>query len=164
MNAYAFTLLIHSYLRWIVLALAVVVVLRCVAGWLQAREWLRLDDRLHVAFVASVDAQMLIGIVLYAFLSPISGAMFHDTSAAMHDPVARFFGVEHLVGMVAAVALVHVGRARSRKAATPKLRYRNAWLFTLIALIVMLASIPWPGLTYARPFLRGVSASAAPSP
>jgi hypothetical protein len=164
MNAYAFTLLIHSYLRWIVLALAVVVVLRCIAGWLQAREWMRLDERLHVAFVSSVDAQMLVGIVLYAFLSPISGAMIHDTSSAMHDPVARFFGLEHLVGMIVVVALVHIGRARSRKAATPKLRHRSAWIFTLIALVVMLLSIPWPGLSYARPLLRGVAASSTASP
>jgi mono/diheme cytochrome c family protein len=163
MSAYSVTLFAHSYLRWIVLGLAAVVLVRAFIGWRRARAWAQLDERLHSAFVGSVDTQLLVGLLLYVALSPISKAFFADPGRGMKDTILRFYGMEHAAMMIAAVAVVHIGRARSKKAATPELRQRRVWTTTLAALVLMLAAVPWPSLRHGRPLLRGATASA-PAP
>ena len=96
----------------------------------------------------------VIGLVLYVFLSPITRLGVRNLAAAMQIPAARFFTVEHAVGMLVAIALVHVGRVRIRKAAEPARKHRAAMLFFGIALVIMIISIPWPGLPVSRPLLR----------
>ena len=65
----------------------------------------------------------------------------------------RFWAVEHIFGMLIALALAHVCRARIRKA-DPYRRHRVAAIFFGLALVAMFASIPWPGTPNARPLLR----------
>ena len=155
MSAYGLILFIHSYLRWIALGLAVVVIGRAFAGWRRSREWQRTDEKLHIALVASVDVQFLLGLILYIFLSPITQAFFMGPGPAMKDPVLRFFGVEHITTMLVAIALVHISRTRSKKASTAQLRQRRVWTMTLAALVLMLLSVPWPFLDIGRPLVRG---------
>ena len=105
MNAYAITLWLHSYLRWVVLALAALVFARTAHGVLRGRPWERSDERVHVAFVAAVDTQFTLGLLLYVFLSPFVRAFYADAGAGMKVAVLRFFGIEHVFSMVIAVAL-----------------------------------------------------------
>jgi hypothetical protein len=98
--------------------------------------------------------QLLVGLVLYALLSPFARAFFAAPALAMKDPVLRFFGVEHTVTMLIAVVVLHVGRSRSKRAPTPRLRHRRAWTLTLAALLLMLIAVPWPFLDVGRPLLR----------
>jgi hypothetical protein len=63
----------------------------------------------------------------------------------MKDKFYRFFWVEHPVGMVVATALITAARAIVKKQIKDPLKYKKAfWLF-LLALIIILAVIPWPG-------------------
>jgi hypothetical protein len=65
----------------------------------------------------------------------------------------RFWAVEHVLGMVIGLVLVHVGRVRIRRVDSLR-RHRTAAIFFGLALLVMLASIPWPGTPTGRPLLR----------
>ena len=62
----------------------------------------------------------------------------------MKNPVARFFAVEHITMMLIAIVLIHIGRARSKKALTDLAKHKAAFWFYLIALLLILAGIPWP--------------------
>jgi len=55
--------------------------------------------------------------------------------------------------MLVAITLAHVGRARIRKADIAR-RHRLAAIFYGLALVSILASIPWPGTPNGRPLLR----------
>jgi hypothetical protein len=72
----------------------------------------------------------------------------------MHVRGLRFFGLEHATMMLAAVAFVHVGRARSKQVTDERLRFRRVFAWTLAALIFVLSSIPWPYFPVARPLFR----------
>jgi len=154
MKTYLVVLTVHSYLRWAVLALVLIVLARSLRGWARSREWTRVDDRFHTALVGTVDLQLLLGLALYIFLSPMTSAFFADFRNAMKEPALRFFGLEHIAAMVVAIAILHIGRDRSKKAKAPRLRHRRVWVSTLIALLLVAASIPWPFLRYGRPLLR----------
>jgi hypothetical protein len=52
--------------------------------------------------------------------------------------------VEHLAGMLIAIILIHIGKAQGRKAISDRAKHRRTMIFYLLALLIILASIPWP--------------------
>src|SRR5262245_43636413 len=151
---YSSALWLHSIVRWAVLITGCVVWFRAIGGKTAKRPWTAKDDLWVMLFTTSLDLQMLIGLVLYIFLSQITRMGIQNLSAAMRIADARFFTVERLVGMILAIALAHIGRAKVRKASDDARKHRVAVIYFGIALILIVASIPWPGMSVARPLLR----------
>jgi hypothetical protein len=151
---YASVLWLHSWLRWAVLLTGLVAWLRAIGGKTARRPWTPQDELWGLLLTISVDLQFLVGLVLYLFLSPITRLGLRNFAAAMQINVARFFTVEHVIGMIAGIALVHVARVKIRKAADPDRKHRLAMVLFGIALVVMIISIPWPGMPVARPLFR----------
>jgi hypothetical protein len=150
---YAVVLLIHSYLRWAVILAGLLAFGRAVSGSSGRKPWTPADDRAGFWFVMAVDLQMLLGLLLYGFLSPSTRQAFGSFGAAMKDPTQRFWAVEHIAGMLIGLALVHVGRGRTRKTDSLR-RHKVAAIFFGLALAAILASVPGPGMPAGRPLLR----------
>jgi hypothetical protein len=146
---YTVVLMLHSVLRWLVLIAAVAVIARAFLSWFGRRPWVKLDDRLGLIYTALMDTQLLVGLILYIFLSPLTRAALADLGAAMKEPTLMFFAIEHIFTMVVAVVLAHVGRALSRRAAEGGKHQRAALWYTL-SLLAILVGIPWPFLAYGR--------------
>jgi hypothetical protein len=153
---YDFVLLAHSWLRWLVLLAALVAVARAIGGVSTRRPWTPVDDRAGLWLTAALDLQLLLGLILYVVLSPVTKSAFVDMAAAMREAPIRFFAVEHPVGMIVAIALAHVGRVRVRKAADSESKHKRALMFFLLSLVVLLLSIPWPIGPGARSLFRGL--------
>jgi cytochrome c oxidase assembly factor CtaG len=151
---YSSALWLHSLLRWAVLATGLVAWFRAIGGKTANRSWTPQDDLWGLLLTISVDLQFLVGLVLYVFLSPITRMGVRNFAAAMQIPAARFFTVEHVVGMIVGIALVHVGRVKIRKAVDPRRKHNLAMIFFGIALVAIIISIPWPGFPVSRPLLR----------
>ena len=151
---YSTALWLHSWLRWAVLLTGLVAWLRAIGGKTARRPWTPQDELWGLLLTISVDLQFLVGVVLYAFLSPIVRQGLRNFSVAMQIGVVRFFTIEHVIGMIAGIALVHIGRVKIRKAADADRKHRLAMVFYGIALVLMIISIPWPGLPVARPLFR----------
>jgi hypothetical protein len=137
---------IHTTLRWLILLIMVITLVKYIVGWLGAQPWKKIDNILGIVFTSLMDLQLLTGFILYFFLSPITKMAFSDFGAAMKDDNLRFFAVEHLSMMLIAVVLVHIGRAKSKKAKTDIDKFRTATYFFLIALVIIVATIPWSRL------------------
>lgn len=151
---YELLVILHSWLRWVVLLAGVAAFARSLGGASAGRGWTAGDESLSKLFGVVLNVQFAIGLVLYVWLSPLTASAFADFGAAMARSDLRFWAVEHVTGMVVALALVHIGRARVRKAAEDR-RHRTAAIFLGLALLVMLISIPWPGTPAQRPLFRG---------
>jgi hypothetical protein len=151
---YSSALWLHSLLRWAVLLAGVVVWFRAIAGYTAKRPWTPKDDLWGLLLTISADLQLLVGLVLYVFLSPITRIGVRNFAAAMQIPAARFFTVEHVLGMIIAIALIHVGRVKIRKTTDAARKHRLAMIFFGIAMVLLIISIPWPGMPVARPLLR----------
>ena len=134
---------LHDTLRWLVLLSLVITLVKYVSGWLGNQPWKKTDNILGVVFTTLMDLQLLTGLVLYFFLSPVTKLAMSDFGAAMKDPGIRFYAVEHFSMMLIAVVLVHIGRAKSKKAKTDLAKFKTATIFFLIALVVIFAAIPW---------------------
>lgn len=142
-------LVFHNILRWVVLIGGLLAVGRAIWGWQGKKAWTPLDSQFGLIFTIGMDVQLLLGLLLYFVLSPITTTAFADFGGAMADSNVRFFVVEHIFGMVLAVVLVHVGRSRAKKAADALSKHKTAAIFFTLALLVVLAAIPW-----SRPLFR----------
>jgi hypothetical protein len=154
MVAYAPLLLIHSWLRWAVVLLVVLVSARAVRGWLGRRDFGRQDERLHVALIAAVDAQLMVGLALYFWASPLVRAFLVDSRHALGDSTLRFFGMEHPTMMLLGVLLLHAGRRTSKRATSGPSRHRRIALWNGASMLALGAGIPWPFLPAGRPIVR----------
>jgi len=153
---YTALLFVHSWLRWLVVFSGVAALGGASGGLAAGRPWLPSDNVRSLLFTISLDVQVLIGLALYVFLSPVTQSGFADMGATMRDPVLRFYTVEHIFGMIVALALAHIGRRRAQAAADPMARHRRTLVFVGLAMAVVLLSIPWPGMPGGRELFRAL--------
>lgn len=144
---YSVLLSTHNVVRWLVLAVGLYALVRVWRGWMTRAVWTDRDAKLLKLYPGVASLQFVLGIVLY-IMSPLVRQGFGDFGAAMRDPLLRRFVVEHPILMIAFVGLTHVGATRARKATSDSGRFQTASIFWGIAILVMLAGIPWN-----RPFL-----------
>lgn len=133
----------HNLFRWLVLIALVLAVLFALVGWFGKREWSKKDNLTGLLLTIFMDIQFLVGLILYAFVSPIMKVAFNDFGAAMKNADIRFYAVEHILMMVIALVLVHIGRSKSKKAIANWKKHRIAAVYYGIALVIVLAGIPW---------------------
>ena len=149
---YEIVLNIHSWLRWLVIGTALWTILR--SAMATGRPWTPADTRSLRIFTIVLDVQMLLGLLLYFALSPFTRDAMADMGGAMRNAGLRFWAVEHVFGMVIAIALAHVGVVKVRKAGTDARRHRLALIFVGLALLAIFLAIPWPGTPAGRPLFR----------
>jgi L-asparagine transporter-like permease len=139
----------HSVGRWIVLLLLIFAILNSlIAG---SRPFIRSDNRLGLLLTIFADLMLLVGIALWYF-GPRGYQVISNAGGmgnVMRDNVSRFYAVEHFAGMLIAIVLMHLGKAQARKRIGDRAKHRRTMIFYLLALLIILVSIPWP--------FRGVS-------
>ena len=151
---YDLALTLHSWLRWAVLLAGLFALARAIRGTSARRPWTAVDERAGFWFILTLDLQALLGLILYFALSPITRAAIQDFGGAMSSSGLRFWGVEHVFGAFVGLGLAHAGRTRTRKLADSARRHKVAAICFGLALLAILASIPWPGTPNGRPLLR----------
>lgn len=132
----------HNLFRWLVLIAAVLAIGFAFAGWFGKKDWKKTDNVLGLLFTIFIDIQLLVGLILY-FVSPLTRAAFADFGAAMKNAPLRFYAVEHILMMIIALVIIHIGRSKSKKAKIPFRKHRAAAIFYTIGLVIILAAIPW---------------------
>lgn len=150
---YPILLTLHSWSRWFVLILGLVAVYRAYAGASSRSAFTKADNGISAAFSGFMWLQVLIGLGLYFGLSPY-GMNGLKAYGETHDPVVRFFGMEHSVMMLIATIVAQVGRLAIKRAVDDTIKHRKAFRYFGIALLLVLLMIPWGIWNPARPFFR----------
>ena len=148
---YATVLLLHSWLRWLAVVAGFGATLAAIG---KDSRSVRRAESWGLIFMIALDVQVLLGLLLYGTLSPFTSQAMSDFGAAMRDPVLRYWAVEHFTMMLAAAILVHVGRVLARKTASIEQKRTRLLICFALALLVMLAGIPWQGMSIGRPLFR----------
>ncbi|MCS6990681.1 MAG: hypothetical protein NZL95_02340 [Chitinophagales bacterium] len=142
MNAYYIFNEAHSGWRWIVLALGAVVLIQHLLGWINGNHFRKMENRMSLWFLIATDIQLVLGLILYVVLSPFTRPLFAGEDF-MSDDLKRFYTIEHPILMLAAIALVHIGRARQKSHEASHAKFRIGTIFYGLALVVMLVGIRW---------------------
>lgn len=129
----------HSGLRWIVLLLLIWSIVNAFSGWQKRKAYTDKDLKVHKFAFISLHVQLLLGLILYA----INWGVKVDFSQ-MKNTVIRFYTVEHLSLMLLAIVIASVGYIKSKKVVETPARFRLIFFTYGIALLLILAAIPWP--------------------
>src|SRR5690606_40723846 len=99
----------HSYLRYIVLILLIVVVITSLLGLVNKKPYTNGDNKLSLFLFISTHLQLLVGLILF-FVSPA----VQLSGDAMKDATTRYWLVEHNTMMLIAVVLITLARTTSK--------------------------------------------------
>jgi hypothetical protein len=102
----------------------------------------------------ALDLQALFGLLLYFGLSPFTREAANNVGMAMRDPGLRFWAITHVVMMVVALVAVRAGRVFAMGEKTSRARRNGRFICFAIAVLAMVAGVPWPGLANGRPLFR----------
>lgn len=134
---------LHSYLRWLILALFIVVLVRHLFGIIQKKQFEPLDKTLSLILTISLDTMLLIGIVVY-FMSPFGYGIFAEMGAlVMKEAALRKIAVEHPLQMVLAIVFAHIGAAQRKKDILDSTKHKKMFVLYLISFVLILSGIPW---------------------
>ena len=146
-SMYTFTLFLHSWNRWLILIAGIIVIGSAIKGLIANSEFTRFQKRWSTVFISSLHLQLLVGIIMYFFLSPV-------TALAMKDSMLRFWAVEHTLVNIIAIGIAQTGSILAKKAGTQQSKHRRTLLWTGIAFILILAMIPMGMMGVSRPLFR----------
>lgn len=131
----------HSGLRWIALLLIVIAVFNALSK-MKSSTYTEGDRKLNMFAMIVFHTQFLLGWILYFTSSKvlfIEGWMKSTTNGGMY----RFYNLEHALLMIIAFVLLTIGHSKSKKADDSK-KHKIIATFYTIALVLILAGIPWP--------------------
>ena len=147
---HTFVLAVHNILRWVVLVLLIIALVRAYWGWFGNRDWTQTDTRVGRFYSIGLDIQLLLGLILYFFLSDLTKVVLSNFSAAMSAPELRFFGIEHFFYMILALVFAHIGVATARRVEESVIKHRRLAIWFSLSLVALLLGMPW-----FRPLLPG---------
>ena len=136
----------HSIIRFIILFTSVASILLAFVGWFGNKDYTKGNKVLNLLTLISAHIQLVIGLILY-FISP--NVLTQDMGSAMKDHVLRYWTVEHITMMIAAVVLITIGYSKSKKALTSVEKHRTIAVFYTLAVVIVIVAIVLSG----RPLL-----------
>ena len=129
---------LHNFLRWFALLAILIALIRSFKGMRKGIPYTQPDNLWALLTLIAFHTQLIVGFVLFF------GNGWYLRFGEMAVKAIRFFTVEHTLGMLIAIALVTIGRVKSKKEITDIGKHKKIFWFFFIALIITLASIPWP--------------------
>ena len=149
---------LHNLLRWVILLLILIAIVRSFVGMSSNKPFTNGDKKIGLFLMISAHVMFIIGIYQW-IAGPMGLKMINAAgmSVVMKDSVSRFWAIEHPVGMLIAIILITVGRRQSKAPIADGSKHKRTFWYYLIALIIILATIPWPFREgVARPWFPGV--------
>ena len=137
--------LIHKALFFVVMILGLAVLVRAAMGLSSKSEFLETDRKLGLFFLISNHTQLLIGLVLYLFLSPfgLNAITGLGMAEVMKNPEYRQIAIEHITTNIIAIILITIGYSKNKRAIDSAVRHKNALIFYGLGLLLLLSRIPW---------------------
>lgn len=151
---YAHLLIVHSLLRWLVLACLLYAIWRAYTGYRRRKSFSRTDNAVRHWTATAVHIQLMIGIVLYT-QSPLVRFFWKQPEDAARHPDAGFYGLVHALFMLIAVVVLTIGSALARRRDEDRQKFRTMLIWYSVALLIIFLAIPWPfSPLSARPYFR----------
>ena len=135
---------IHSGWAYVVLLVLVLATFNALIKFFGNKEFGAVDFRVSLFTLITMHIQLLIGIVLF-FLKDYFSTIkdVGGMGEVMKNSELRNLIVEHPLTMIIAVALVTVGYSKHKKKLVSKPKFKMLAIFYTLALVLVLAKIPW---------------------
>lgn len=148
---------LHNLMRWVILILLLIALVNALTGMISKRQYTRGNRKVALFLMIAAHITFLIGIYQW-IVGPLGLKLIQQSGfgAVMKDPVARFWAVEHITGMLIGIILITIGNSVSKRNISPEKKHTKSFWIYLVALIIIFASVPWPFREVARPLFPGM--------
>jgi hypothetical protein len=137
---------LHNILRWVILILLLVTIFLAVAKKQAIK-------KTSLFLLISAHVMLLIGLyqVIFGRFGYTKG--LPEGVSMMKNTFYRFYWLEHPLLMIIAIILITIARGKAKM-----LNYKAVSWLLIIALILILAAVPWPFRTggIGRPYFPGM--------
>ena len=130
---------LHSFSRYAILILLVTAIIISYKKWKGKQAYTNQDDKLNLVTFIFTHLQLLGGLFLY-----LNSDFVKFNEYTMSNKIFRFFTVEHIFGMLIAIALITIVRIKLKKINDGTAKHKKTFVYYLISLLIILISIPWP--------------------
>lgn len=151
---YGYLLIIHSYLRWIVVGFLLFGLIFIILKKSKKAIYTTKDYQLFKAIKNVFNLQFLVGILLLT-QSPMVKAFWSQVSQAVKWREIRFFGLEHPFMMILGILLLNVYTHKTKDKIGTDNAFNYLLVRYLIILFILFVSVPWSFSPFtARPNFR----------
>ena len=147
---------LHNLLRWIILILLVVNILRHFTA--ANNPFTATDKKLGLFLMIAAHTTLLLGIYQW-FAGSLGFQNIQNLGMAsvMKDSAYRFWAVEHMTGTLIGIVLITLGKGVAKKDMSDAQKHKRSAILFLLALVIILAVVPWPFReAIARPWFPGM--------
>jgi hypothetical protein len=131
---------LHSYWAYLVLLVVVAATVNSIIGVITKKEFGAKDFRVALFALIVTHIQLLIGIILFVMANNFGDV---EMGEIMKNSALRLRNVEHPLLMVIAIMLLTIGYSKHKTKRTSASKFRLLTVTYTLALIAMLAMIPW---------------------
>ena len=148
---------LHSLLRWVILILLLIAILRHMSG-MSKKAPINAGDR-KVDLFLMISAHLTLVVGLYQWIvGPWGLKLIRNVGMGevMKNSGYRFFAIEHMAGMLLAIILITIGRGAVKRSGEWRTHKKAFWFF-VVALLLIIVSVPWPFReSIGRPWFPGM--------
>jgi len=133
MDIYGILKSAHSGWRYVVIIMLLIAFINALMGYLGKKPYTEGNRKLNVFTLISAHIQLVLGLVIY---------FMHDWyKGDIHVSVQRYWKIEHLTMMLAAIILITVGNARSKRVDSALMKHRTIFVYFGLALLLITIAI-----------------------
>ncbi|MBT8318140.1 hypothetical protein [Lutibacter sp.] len=135
--------MIHSYWAYIVLIILIIAVVNALLGFTSKKEFNAKDLRISLFALIASHIQLIIGFLAYYNSAFYESMRSMGMGEVMKNSELRKPLVEHPLLIIVAIALITIGFSKHKKKTTDVAKFKTITIFYGIALLLILAVIPW---------------------
>lgn len=152
---YQILIFLHSSVRWLVLFSLILAIGKGSIGILKNKDFSESDNKIRHITATISHIQLILGYFLY-FNSPlIKYFTSHFKTMINNYSEITFFGLFHMILMFISILIITIGSALTKRKETSFEKFKTMTTWYLVALVIILISIPWPFSPFAqRPYHR----------
>ncbi|MFT4781877.1 MAG: heme A synthase [Salibacteraceae bacterium] len=135
--------MIHSYWAYLVFIMLVIATINALIKFFGKKEFHAVDFRISLFTLIVTHIQLLIGIVLFFASNYLSTISDMGMGEVMKNKALRSNIIEHPIAMILAVVFITMGYSKHKKKLTSNSKFKMLAIFYTLALILVLAKIPW---------------------
>lgn len=128
----------HSGLRWVALLLLIFAIYNAFSG-VRSGSYSKKDKMVTLFTMVMFHIQLVLGLALY-----FTSGKVNFSENWMQITQFRFYGLEHLVGMILAIVFVTLGYSLAKRIDEPVKKHKKTLIYFTIGLFLVLIFIPWP--------------------
>ncbi len=130
--------ILHYFVSCAFLIVAIWLLIRTILGVFMRKEYHKLDLYLSFAFIANLYLQLIFGLILFTNMGLASSSEFLNAGRAI---AKRYWPVEHIVIMLFALFIAHLGFILSYKSQTSYGKHKKILIYYTISVILITFSL-----------------------